>query len=210
MDITQLLSGGLGQQVISGIGNQTGTSEQETSSVINAALPVLMGMLRKNASTEDGASGIMSALNKHNGGIFDHLSDFLGSGDTSDGNGILGHILGNNKSTVESQISQQTGVSSLNVSKIIAMLAPIVMGMLGKQASQSQANNSGGLGNILGGLLGAGGASTSSVGGGILASILDQDGDGQLGVGDLLSAVFGSNKSSGGLGGLLGGLFGKK
>ncbi len=210
MDITQLLSGGLGQQVISGIGNQTGTSEQETSSVINAALPVLMGMLRKNASTEDGASGIMSALTKHNGGIFDHLSDFLGSGDTSDGNGILGHILGNNKSTVENQISQQTGVSSLNVSKIIAMLAPIVMGMLGKQASQSQANNTGGLGNILGGLLGAGGASTSSVGGGILASILDQDGDGQLGVGDLLSAVSGSNKSSGGLGGLLGGLFGKK
>ena len=169
-----------------------------------------MGMLRKNASTEDGASGIMSALTKHNGGIFDHLSDFLGSGDTSDGNGILGHILGNNKSTVENQISQQTGVSSLNVSKIIAMLAPIVMGMLGKQASQSQANNTGGLGNILGGLLGAGGASTSSVGGGILASILDQDGDGQLGVGDLLSAVSGSNKSSGGLGGLLGGLFGKK
>lgn len=210
MDITQLLSGGLGQQVISGIGNQTGTSEQETSSVINAALPVLMGMLRKNASTEDGASGIMSALNKHNGGIFDHLSDFLGSGDTSDGNGILGHILGNNKSTVENQISQQTGVSSLSVSKIIAMLAPIVMGMLGKQASQSQANNSGGLGNILGGLLGAGGASTSSVGGGILASILDQDGDGQLGVGDLLSVVSGSNKNSGGLGGLLGGLFGKK
>ncbi len=210
MDITQLLSGGLGQQVISGIGNQTGTSEQETSSVINAALPVLMGMLRKNASTEDGASGIMSALTKHNGGIFDHLSDFLGSGDTSDGNGILGHILGNNKSTVENQISQQTGVSSLNVSKIIAMLAPIVMGMLGKQTSQSQANNTGGLGNILGGLLGAGGASTSSVGGGILASILDQDGDGQLGVGDLLSAVSGSNKSSGGLGGLLGGLFGKK
>lgn len=37
MDITQLLSGGLGQQVINGIGNQTGTSEQETSSVINAA-----------------------------------------------------------------------------------------------------------------------------------------------------------------------------
>ena len=71
-------------------------------------------------------------------------------------------------------------------------------------------SNAGGLGNILGGLLGAGGASSSSVGGGILASILDQDGDGQLGVGDLLSAVSGPDKKSGGLGGLLGGLFGKQ
>jgi hypothetical protein len=40
--------------------------------------------------------------------------------------------------------------------------------------------------------------------------MLDQDGDGQLGVGDVLSAVTGSQKKSGGLGGLLGSIFGKK
>ena len=40
-----------------------------------------MGMLGKNVSTEEGESGILNALNKHNGGIFDHLSDFLGSGE---------------------------------------------------------------------------------------------------------------------------------
>ena len=209
MDITQLLNSGLGQQIINGIGGQVGTSEKETSSVISASLPVILGMLQKNATSEEGASGIMNALNKHDGGILDNLSGFLNSGDTTDGNGILGHILGGKKGNVENAISKQTGVSSFDVSKIIAMLAPIVMGYLGRQTKNENVTSGSGLGGVLGGLLGNAGVA-SSVGGSILTSMLDQDGDGQLGVGDVLSAVTGSQKKSGGLGGLLGSIFGKK
>ncbi|MCO6459794.1 MAG: DUF937 domain-containing protein [Saprospiraceae bacterium] len=209
MDFTQLLNSGLGQQIISGIGNQVGTSEKDTSSVIGAAFPVLLGMLQKNASSEDGASGIMNALKKHDGSILDNLSGFLNMGDTTDGNGILGHILGGNKSNVENAISQKTGVGAMDVAKIIAMLAPIVMGYLGRQTRNENVSNSGGLGSVLGGILGNAGSS-SSVSGGILTSILDQDGDGQLGVGDVLSAVSGKQKKSGFLGGLLGSIFGRK
>lgn len=208
-NILDLLNSDLGKQIISGIGQQTGTSEKETASVVSAAAPVLMGMLQKNASSEQGATGILGALSKHDGSILDNLSGFLGSGDTTDGNGILGHILGSKKSSVESAISKQTGVSSGNVSQILALLAPIIMGYLGKESKSAGANSGGGLGDLLGGLMG-GSSKGSSVGGNILSSLLDQDGDGQLGVNDVITAISGNKKKSGGIGGMLGGLFGKK
>jgi len=127
MDISQLLNSDLGKQIIGGIGNQTGTSEKEVTSVVSAAAPVLLGMLHKNASSEEGASGIMGALNKHDGSILDNLSGFFGSGDsTSDGNGILKHVLGDNRNSVENAISKKTGVDSSKVSSILAMLAPFL------------------------------------------------------------------------------------
>lgn len=211
MDITELLKGDLGSQLISGIGAQTGTTREEATSVVSAAAPVLMGMLQRNAGTEQGAAGILGALNKHDGSILDNLSGFLGSGDFSDGDGILGHVLGGKRSSVENALSAKTGVSSSKVSSILAMLAPILMGFLGRKSrSAGNVTDSAGLGGLLGSLLG--GAGNSGGGGSILSSILDQDGDGQIGLGDAISAVTGgSKKKSGGLlGGLLGGLFGKK
>lgn len=192
MDITQLLNSDLGKQIVSGIGTQTGTTQKETSSVVNAAAPVLLGMLHNNASSEGGAAGILGALGKHDGSILDDISGFFGAGgDAKDGDGILGHVLGGNRGSVESAISKQTGVNASKVSAILAMLAPVIMGYLGKQTKASGGVQSGsGLGDVLGGLLG--GAGNSSIGGNILSSILGG----------------GSGKSGGGLGGLLGGLFG--
>lgn len=204
MDISELLNGSLGSQLISSISGKTGTSENETSSVISAAAPALLGMLKKNASSEEGASGILGALQKHDGGILDNLSGFLGSGDTSDGDGILGHILGDKRSVMENALSKQTGVNSSKVSSILAMLAPVIMGYLGKQTkSTGNVSNSSSLGGLLGSLMGSG---SSSGGGNILSSLLDQNGDGHVNLNDAISAVSGGSKKSGGL---LAGLFGK-
>jgi hypothetical protein len=89
------------------------------------------------------------------------------------------------------------------------------MAYLAKKAQSSgldangQTSSGGGLTDILGGLLGGGKGQEQSQpqqsgGGNILTSMLDQDGDGQLGLGDAVSAM----TKKGGLGGLLGGLFG--
>src|SRR5690606_37627153 len=113
-----------------------------------------------------------------------------GSNDTSEGNGILKHVLGNKREVLEQGIAGKTGVSSSAVSKILAMLAPIVMGYLGKQTRSSNVSDGNGLNDLLGGLLG--GQSGSNA----LGGLLDQNGDGKLGIDDV--------------GGLLGGFFGKK
>lgn len=186
-----LLNGDLGNQLTAGISKQTGVSEAETQTVVSAALPALLGALQNNANNGQGAQGILSALaSKHDGSILDNLSGFLGSDDTSEGNGILKHVLGDKRGVLEQGIAGKTGVSSSAVSKILAMLAPIVMGYLGKQTRSSNVSDGNGLNDLLGGLLG--GQSGSNA----LGGILDQNGDGKLGIDDV--------------GGLLGGFFGKK
>lgn len=216
--LMDLLNGDLGQQIISGVGQQVGTSESETSSVLASVLPALVGGMQNNAATPDGQSGLLGALlgGKHDGSILDNLSGFITGGDHADGAGILGHVLGDNQENVQNQVSQSTGVSSDKVAMIMKIAAPIVMGYLAKHAMNSGLSNDGttsgggGLTDILGGLLGGGqqqqAPAAQSSGGNILTSVLDQDGDGQLGLGDAVSAV----TKKGGLGGLLGSIFGRK
>jgi hypothetical protein len=217
--LMDLLNSDLGKQIISGVSQQAGTNETETSSVLASALPALVGAMQNNAATPEGQSGLLGALlgGKHDGSILDNLSGFLTGGDHSDGATILGHVLGNDQENVQNNLSQNTGVSSDKIGMIMKMAAPILMGYLAKQAQGSGLNTSGatasggGISDILGGLLGGGGqtqtqqAPTQSAGGSILTSVLDQNGDGQLDMGDAMAAV----EKRGGLGGLLGKIFGK-
>jgi hypothetical protein len=216
--LMDLLNSDLGKQIISGVSVKAGTSESETSSVLASVLPSLVGGMMNNATTPEGQSGLLGALlgGKH-GGLLDNLSGMLGSDVQEDGGKILGHVLGNNQETVQNQVSQNTGVSSDKIAMIMKIAAPILMAYLAKQAQGSGLNNSGtttsggGLADILGGLLGGGqtqqqAPAPASMGGSILTSMLDQDGDGQLGLGDAVAAA----TKKGGLGGLLGNLFGKK
>ncbi len=205
MNISDLLTSDIGKQIISGISEKTNVSSNETTSVVVAAVPALLGALQNNASTSEGAAGILGALtSKHDGSILDNLSGFLGGGgDTSDGSGILGHILGDKQQALENGISAKTGVSAGNVAKILMMLAPIVMGYLGKQSQNSNITNGNDLSGLLSGMLGG------NSGGSILSSLLDQNGDGKLGLEDLVGLVSGGKKEGGGLGDLLGKFLGK-
>ncbi|MCL2597615.1 MAG: DUF937 domain-containing protein [Paludibacter sp.] len=206
--ITDLLNSDLGKQIISGIGKQTGATQKETASVLANAMPTMLEGLQKNAS-KGGSDGILSAFTKHDGSIFDNITDFLGNSKqvSDDGNGILGHIFGNQLGSITTGISKQSGVSSSKTSSIIAMAAPILMGYLGKQSQSSGVNSGSGLTGMLGSLLGGGGS-------GILSSLLDQNGDGKLDISDVASVISGNNKKNSGSGGildgLLGGLLGKK
>jgi hypothetical protein len=184
--INQLMRGSLGQEMIDGIAQQAGTTPQETTQVVQEALPALMRNLQKNAQSEEGAQSLMQALSqKHDGSVLDHLSPFLAQGDTQGGNGILRHVLGGEREGFENQLGLKSGVSSGKISTILAMLAPIVMGYLGKQTRQKQVSDGKGLGGLLGGMMGGG-----------IGQMLDQNGDGQVDMKDF--------------GGLMGGLFGKK
>ncbi len=206
--ILDLLNSDLGKQIIGIVSEKTGLNAAEATNVVSSSLPALLGQMQNNISSGDGASGLLGALTsgKHDGSILDNLGGFLNGGDFSDGNKILGHVLGGNQDTMVQGLSSKTGVDSSIISKILPMLAPIIMGYLGKQTQNNGVSSNSGLGDVLGGLLG--GASGS--GGSILTSVLDQNGDGKLDISDAMSAISGSSSKKGGLGGLLSGLFGKK
>ncbi|MBQ0788910.1 MAG: DUF937 domain-containing protein [Oceanihabitans sp.] len=210
--ILDLLNSDLGKTIISGVSGSTGTDQNKTSSVLTMALPILMKAMERNASTPEGAEGLMGALSgKHNGSILDNLGGLFGGGVNdevlNDGDKILGHVLGNKKQGVEKIIGEKSGLDAGSVANILKVAAPILMGVLGKQASQNNVSSSNDLSGLLGGLLGGSDAKEEQS---FLEKILDADGDGSV-IDDVAGMVLGqATKGKGGLGGLLGGLFGGK
>jgi len=176
MDISNLLQGPMGQQLVSGVVNQLGIDNEQAKLAISSAVPVLLSALNKNASNGD-AQNISNALERdHDGSILDNLSGFLNGGNFSDGMNILGHVLGNKQSQVENAIGKSSGLDASQITQILAMLAPVVMGYLGKQKNE-QGIDAGGLSSLLGGIMG----STSQNNQREMSTIerlLDQDGDG--------------------------------
>jgi hypothetical protein len=209
--ILDLLNSDLGKQIISGVSGSTGNDSSKTSSVLAMALPVLMKAMERNAASPEGAEGLMNALsNKHDGSILDNLGGLFDGGVeenvTQDGAGILSHILGNKQQGVEQVIGQKAGIDAGAVGNILKVAAPLLMGVLGKQKSEQNVSNSADLSGLLGGLLGGNETKNEQ---NFLEKILDADGDGSV-IDDVAGMLLGGNKKeSGGLGGLLGGLFGK-
>lgn len=209
--ILDLLNSDLGKTIVSGVSNQTGQDQSKTSDVLTMALPVLMQAMKRNSSSPEGAQGLLSALdNKHDGSILDNLGNLFSGGVSNDvmddGGKILGHVLGNKQHLVENALSQKSGIDAGSVAQILKIAAPILMGVLGKQKREQQVQNSNDLGGLLGGLLKGNSPQTEQS---FLESMLDADGDGSV-IDDVAGMVLGGNKKKGGLGGLLGGLFGKR
>jgi len=209
--ILDLLGSDLGKTIISGVSGQTGQSKSKTGSVLTMALPVLMQAMKKNAGTSQGAQGLMSALgDKHDGSILDDLSGLFSGGVDdniiNDGEKILGHVLGNKQDLLTNALGQKAGVDSSAVSQILKVAAPLLMGVLGKKSREQNLSNASGIEGLLGGLLGTNSKDSEQS---FLESLLDADGDGSV-IDDVAGMVLGGKKKKGGLGGLLGGLFGSK
>jgi len=208
--ILDLLNSDLGKQIISGASKETRQPEDKTAQVVQMALPLLMGAMKRNANNPQGAAGLMSALdNKHDGSILDNLSGFFGGGVTeeqkSDGLGILGHVLGGSQDNVVGALSKKSGMNSSSVMQILQVVAPIALGYLGKQnKSQNASSSQSGLGSLLGGMLG-GGRKEQRKQQSLIETLLDGDGDGSV-VDDIAGMIFSSKKKKGGL---LGSLFGR-
>lgn len=152
----------------------------------------------------------MGALSKkHDGSILDNLGSLFSGGVDenvkTDGGNILNHVLGQKKQGVEQVIGQKAGLDVNSVDNILKVAAPILMGILGQQAKQKNVNSQSDITSLLGGLLGGSSAQNEQS---FLEKILDADGDGSI-IDDVAGMLLGGNKKKSGLGGLLGGIFGK-
>lgn len=197
-DIFSQLSGPALQQ----ISQQLGTGQTQTAGAVAAALPLLLGALGRNASQPQGAEALFGALGRdHQGaagmGIGDILGAVLGGGQSrqTDGLGQLGHIFGGRQQQAVSGLGQATGLRSDKAQTLLKILAPIVMAYLAKrmfadgeaQAAQPSAD-------LLGSILGQEQQQVrqqGGLGGGLLGAVLDQDGDGDLDISDMLKAGMG-------------------
>lgn len=204
--LQDLLGAQQGNAALQEISSNVGAEPSAVNSAIQAALPMILGSLANNASTPQGAASLNTALEQdHDGSILDNLgglgSMIFGGGQQpapaprqADAGGILGHILGNNQGQVVQHASNQSGLDAGQVAQIVMMLAPIVMGYLGRQ-KQEQGVGADGLGGLLGGLLGGqqqAAAAPQSSGNAMLdmaSNVLDSDRDGSA-VDDIASMAF--------------------
>lgn len=183
MDLSSLLNGNEGKALISSIAGQLGLDEKQAANAIKVAAPTILSGINKNAQTEEGASSLNKALEKHDGSLLDNLSGMLSNNSEDllkDGGSILGHVFGGNQGTVQNAVSQKTGIDASQVGSLMSMLAPVIMGYLGKQKKETN-SGSGDLGGLIGGLLGGGGSKSSD--GGIMdivSGFLDKDKDGNI------------------------------
>ena len=120
------------------------------------------------------------------GGIGDVLGAVLGGGGSpaSNGAGILGHIFGGRRGQAEQGLGKTTGLGGAGAGQLLAMLAPLVMAVLGNM-TRKQGLDANGLSGVLGqerNRLQQGGI------GGLLTGVLDRDGDGEIGLDEMLQA----------------------
>ncbi len=190
MNLTGLLSDALGGGTVSQISEAIGADEATTSNAIQTALPMLIGGLANNASDENGAASILNALNQdHDGSALDNLGPLIANLGGGQGAGILGHILGSRQPQVEQGISAASGLDMGKVAPLLMMLAPIVMGALGKTNQQQGGLDIGSLAGLLGGT-----SQTMNSGNplmGMLGGLLDRDKDGSA-IDDVLGMVMGA------------------
>ena len=197
-DLFSQLSGPALQQ----IAGQLGAGQAQTAGAVAAALPMILGAMGRNTAQPQGADALLGALGRDHagaGGLGDILGAVLGGQQDrqTDGLGQLGHIFGGQLPRAQAGLGQATGLGDDKAQLLLKILAPIVMAYLAKRMfGGGQQASAGGLSQILGQekqrVSQAGG-----IGGGLLGSVLDQDGDGQFGVSDLIklgSGLLGSGK----------------
>ena len=193
----EALLGLLQGQDLGNLASQVGGNEGEVKNGVMAALPAMLAALGKNAGTEKGAEELNNALEKkHDGSILDNLSGYLSDPDLKDGAGILNHLFGNQTSNVANAVSQSSGLDTNGSMKMLQMLAPILMGMLGQQKKQNNLDAKG-LGNLTSMLASNFGSEAGTSG--IMETVtnlLDANKDGNV-VDDIMGMVgklFGGNK----------------
>lgn len=182
------------------VSRQLGISPEQANGAIGAALPLLMGALGRNATQPQGADALFGALQRDHSGLDlgSVLGAVMGGGNAPEANGagILGHIFGNNQPRAEAGLAQATGLGGDRAGQLMKILAPIVLAFIAQRMGQGGQGSASALGQMLGQeqqqVREQGG-----IGGNLLGAVLDQDGDGQLGLGDLLKAgsgLFGGNR----------------
>jgi len=193
MNFVEELMKSMGPEITKQLSSNLNMDSGAAAAIIPQVVPMILGGLKRQSQQHGGQQRVDHILNKY--GSADVLSNLGGlfsqkKNDTSV-DSSLGGLLGNSGIDAEKMISKQFNLDSSIASKIIPMLAPVVLGALTQKRDQGGAGSSG------------------------IESLLDQDGDGSI-LADVAGFLLGggrqqqSNSGAGILGSLLGGLFGKK
>jgi len=202
--IGQQLSGDTLKQ----ISQQLGTDEGTAAKAVSVALPLLIAGLSRNASTPDGGAALDQALTRDHSAstVLDTPQQAVADPNAFNAGAILGHIFGQRQAPIQQGVAKASGIDLHSASKVLMILAPIVMASLARARTAQGANVS--AGQVLQSEQQHIERQVPGIGG--LASILDRNHDGSIA--DDIANIAGGQIGGlgGGLGSVLGGLFGER
>jgi outer membrane protein OmpA-like peptidoglycan-associated protein len=130
--VRSLLTPGLINRVAYGLGEPSAATQK----AVSAAVPALIGSLAGLASTSGGASRIAQILDD---GEYDGELAALAGGPAAtqdvigDGNGILPALFGGQLERVVDVVARAGGVRTSSATSLLALIAPLVMHIVGRQ-----------------------------------------------------------------------------
>lgn len=132
------------------ISQKAGVSQDQISQIINLGLPMILGGMAKNTTTDEGAKSLDDALSKDhmNSTVIDDANQATADEKIVEGNKILDHIFGSDQPAVSEAVSQKTGIDTQKILQVLAFLAPLVMAYLAKKKSSDNLDK-GGLSDVL-------------------------------------------------------------
>jgi hypothetical protein len=138
MNIVDLISSQLSGDVLGKLGGLVGGSQQQTSSATQAAVPALLEMFGKLASSRSGADQLANAMGGLDLSMLGNLAGLLGGGNASSLGNIGGSLLtsllgGGNLTKLIGTLASFVGSQPELMKKLLPYLAPIVLGMVAKQ-----------------------------------------------------------------------------
>src|SRR5690606_27405891 len=151
-------------------------SPDQAGQAVQQALPLLLGGLARNSASPQGAGALHAALERDHSGvdIGGLLGSVLGGGagggnsgpdlggligsvlggggsgsNAGAGGAILGHIFGGRRGRAAQGLGQSSGLGGAGAAQLLAMLAPLVMSVLGNM-SREKGLDARSLGSVLG------------------------------------------------------------
>lgn len=187
-----LLSGMLskiGEGGIEKISQSAGIDSATAKKILAQAGPLITGKMADNTKKSEGLDSLNSALEDHDGSIFNTIEDVINPNIDTKGDKILGHIFGGSKEKITEAVAKNNNIDSGTTSKVLEMVAPLILGQLG---SQKKSNNldAQSIFNILQGEKKASAESGDSMMMNLAQQFLDKDNDGSI-VDDLMGMAGG-------------------
>lgn len=195
--ILDFLNTNKGKEFIDKSSTEVNESPEKVKSVLGMALPMIMGAIKNNTNSPEGAAKLNSELekDKHDGSILNNIGSMGLSGLLGEGSGILSHVFGGKDSKIIDAVSSATGMDAEKVGKLLKMAAPVIMGILGEQKRKDGVDKNG-ISGLVGSVLGSNSSHDQS----LLETFMDSDGKGSVAK-DVSGKIFGGKGKSKGLGG---------
>jgi hypothetical protein len=135
-DLLDEIRAQLPPDTVARLSERTGSSPEQTSAAISAALPMLLGALANSSARPGGAESISRAIERDGHGTEDlaaTLERELQVGPAPANQRMVNHMLGQRRAPVEQALAAKTGMPAGGVAQILEVLGPLVMGAVGQQ-----------------------------------------------------------------------------